>query len=273
MNAAKKGYVAEFVTGYLQREIRELVKVIGGTDQGLRNPDALGIAVGRLVRLEDGAISPVNTLSTATHIVAQSDDTIRENPEDYNYQERYSNLPNLIVKNSAEEKTVALYKIVNKDDVKLIKIAEPVDILTATNVGGTFTAGPATFRLVQQGINRYKVLGTAPYVASPIVSGNPAGNYIYLKLVNELIKTAAAFNAALAGVDNETIVYKRISGLPTDNTETKSTIASEIGSNAGIECELCVNDTQEIEVDVMWEANVFSHYIFDLSELNMEVNG
>lgn len=127
MNAAKTGFVAEFVTGYLQREIRLAVTVAGGTDTGLRDASKTGYAPGRLVRIVDGALTaPTGVTATsvgnATHIIAQSDDTIRELPEDYNYTERYSTLPNLIVKNSVEKKTVAVYKIVNADDIKIVSL-------------------------------------------------------------------------------------------------------------------------------------------------------
>ena len=126
MNAAKTGYVAEFVTGYLQREIRLEATVAGGTDAGLRDASKTGYAPGRLVHYENGAITaPVGAnlanrnFGNANYIIAQSDDTIRDVPEDYNYTEKYSTLPNLICKNSAEKKTVAVYKIVNFDDIKL----------------------------------------------------------------------------------------------------------------------------------------------------------
>lgn len=127
MNAAKTGFIAEFVTGYLQREIRMEVTVAGGTDCGLRDTTKTGYAPGRLVKIVDGAMTaPAGVTATsvgdATHIIAQSDDTIRELPEDYNYTERYSTLPNLIVKNSVEKKTVAVYKIVNADDVKIVNL-------------------------------------------------------------------------------------------------------------------------------------------------------
>lgn len=127
MNAAKTGFVAEFVTGYLQREIRMEVTVAGGTDAGLRDSSKTGYAPGRLVRIVDGALTAptgvsATSVGNATHIIAQSDDTIREVPEDYNYTEHYSYLPNLIVKNSGTKKTVAVYKIVNSDDVKIINL-------------------------------------------------------------------------------------------------------------------------------------------------------
>lgn len=127
MNAAKTGYVAEFVTGYLQREIRVEATVAGGTDTGLRDSSKTGYAPGRLVVLANGAITApagvtATSIGNATHIIAQSDDTIRELPEDYNYTERYSTLPNLICKNSNDKKTVALYKIVNTDDIKIVNL-------------------------------------------------------------------------------------------------------------------------------------------------------
>lgn len=129
MNAAKTGIVAEFKTGYLQREIRVEATVAGGTDTGLRDSAKVGYAPGRLVVYNPTAgtiVAPAGVTATsignATHIIAQSDDTIRDLPEDYNYTERYSTLPNLVCKNDVEKKTVALYKIVNVDDIKLINL-------------------------------------------------------------------------------------------------------------------------------------------------------
>lgn len=139
MTAAKSGIVAEFQTGYLQREIRLIATVTGGTDAGLRDSSKTGYAVGRLVKIDPATNSGMGTdakpitivaatgvsatsLGDATHIIAQSDDTIRDVPEDYNYPERYTTLPNLIVKNSTVGKTVAVYKIVNPDDIKLVNL-------------------------------------------------------------------------------------------------------------------------------------------------------
>lgn len=132
MTAAKSGIIAEFETGYLQREIRLIATVTGGTDTGLRDSSKTGFAVGRLVEVTNTAgeyaikvptTAPTATsIGSATHIIAQSDDTIRDEPSDYNETERYSTLPNLIVKNSTTKKTVALYKIVNPDDIKLINL-------------------------------------------------------------------------------------------------------------------------------------------------------
>lgn len=136
MTAAKNGFVAEFEHGYLQRELRIIAKVTGGTDKGLRNETETGFAVGRLVKitgtgtgtndspLEVTAPTGVSATSIgdATHIIAQSDDTIRDISSDYNYQERYSSLPNLICKNSETGKTLAVYKVVNADDIKIVKL-------------------------------------------------------------------------------------------------------------------------------------------------------
>lgn len=141
MNAAKSGIIAEFQTGYLQREIRLIATVAGGTDVGLRDASKTGYAPGRLVRIDPqtnvgngtnekpiAIVAPTGvnakSIGTATHIIAQSDDTIRDVPEDYNYPERYTTLPNLICKNSTTGKTVAVYKIVNPDDVKLINLGK-----------------------------------------------------------------------------------------------------------------------------------------------------
>lgn len=136
MNAAKTGFIAEFQTGYLQREIRLVATVAGGTDKGLRDGTSTGYAVGRLVKAtgvgEGTNTSPITltaptgvtatSLGDATHIIAQSDDTTRDEPSDFNYPERYSTLPNLICKNSTTGKTVAVYKIVNPDDIKIINL-------------------------------------------------------------------------------------------------------------------------------------------------------
>ena len=123
MRAAKTGIIAEFVTGYLQREIRLDCTVTGGTDKGIRDGSVVGYAVGRLVKISNGEITAptgvtASSIGDATHIIAQSDDTIREltvagDPE------RYSSLPNLVCANSTDKKTVAVYKIVDPDDILL----------------------------------------------------------------------------------------------------------------------------------------------------------
>lgn len=123
MQAAKTGIVAEFVTGYLQREIRLMATVSGGTDKGLRDNTTTGYAVGRLVKIANGAVTaPTGVTETsigdATHIIAQSDDSIREN-QVCGDPEKYSSLPNLVCKNSEEKKTIAVYKIVDPDDIQL----------------------------------------------------------------------------------------------------------------------------------------------------------
>lgn len=133
MTAAKTGIIAEFQTAYLQREIRLVATVTGGTDTGLRDSSKTGFAVGRLVEVtgngpDNWAIKVPTTaptatsIGTATHIIAQSDDTTRDEPSDYNEMEKYSSLPNLICKNSTTKKTVAVYKITNPDDIKLVNL-------------------------------------------------------------------------------------------------------------------------------------------------------
>lgn len=141
MTAAKSGYVAEFQTAYLQREIRLIATVDGGTDVGLRDASKKGYAVGRLVKIDPetnsgtgtdanpvAIVAPTGVSATsigdATHIIAQSDDTIRDVPEDYNYPERYTTLPNCICKNSTTGKTVAVYKITNPDDIKIVDLGQ-----------------------------------------------------------------------------------------------------------------------------------------------------
>lgn len=136
MQAAKTGYVADFKDGYLQKEVIVNAIVTGGTDTGLRTPTSTGFAARRLVTLAKNASGileikaatgvAAGTIGAATHIIAQSDDTIRETPVDYNYTERYSTLPNLIVKNSnpaTELKTVALFKIINVEDVLITQLS------------------------------------------------------------------------------------------------------------------------------------------------------
>ena len=127
MKAAKTGIIAEFVTGYLQREIRLVCTVAGGTDKGVRDAKAVGYGVGRLVKIADGAITAptgvsATSIGDATHIIAQSDDTIREGGHICGDPEKYSSLPNLVCENSTEAKTVAVYKIVDPDDIKLIDL-------------------------------------------------------------------------------------------------------------------------------------------------------
>lgn len=136
MTAAKSGIIAEFETAYLQREIRLVATVAGGTDAGLRDSSKVGYAVGRLVKVTGNGsgtnASPVaitaptgvteTSIGNATHIIAQSDDTTRDEPSDYNEMEKYSSLPNLVCKNSTTGKTVAVYKIVNPDDIKLVNL-------------------------------------------------------------------------------------------------------------------------------------------------------
>ena len=271
MNAAKKGYIYEFKTGYLQREIRMELKVAGGTDNGLRNPFEKGFAAGRLVKIDGDYIKPAELTDENLYIIAQTDDTLRGEPKDYNYPERHSYLPNLILKNTDEFKTVALYKVVDKTDLKAFKIAEPVDILTGIKGSDGFKVAPATFILNEVGINSYVVEGTAPYITTPIVSGNPAGNYLYLKLVNKDLDTGAKFAARLTKIKDTDIVYKRISDIG-ENAINKSTIVTEIGEgpNGGIEVEACINDTKMLAIEVMWENNVFTRYTFDLTNLAKE---
>lgn len=136
MTAAKSGIIAEFETAYLQREIRLVATVAGGKDTGLRDSSKVGYAVGRLVVVTGNGsgtnASPVaitaptgvtaTSIGNATHIIAQSDDTTRDEPSDYNEMEKYSSLPNLVCKNSTTGKTVAVYKIVNPDDIKLVNL-------------------------------------------------------------------------------------------------------------------------------------------------------
>lgn len=93
---------AEFITAYLQHEVVIDAKV---TEE---------LEVGALCTLSNGSITGAEDLNTATHIIAQSDMTLEQGHvpvENRDY--RYSNK----VAVSAVDKKVALFKIINKDDV------------------------------------------------------------------------------------------------------------------------------------------------------------
>ena len=262
MIAAKSGYVAEFVTGYLQREIRMEAKVKDGIDCGLRDPLVKGIAVGRLVKFADGYMVPAEKTDSGLYILAQSDDTIRELPGDYNYPERYTTLPNLIVKNSEEIKTVAVYKIVNEDDVKLTKIAEPVEIISGALVDSSFVAGPRTYMFVPTGVNSYKVVGTIIYTTNN-GNGNPDGNMLIFKMSDADITNKSQLP--------EGDIYKRISESTTKRVNTAT--REDFESDGSVVCNICVNDgenrTNTLIVEVEWVEGEISRYVFDLSEATM----
>lgn len=139
MIAAKDGFIADFKIGYLQiASIEHQAEVIGGTDTA----DGLtGFAVGRLVkltRLADGSVHigvptavSATSISDATHIVAQSDDSLRNVNTDVIPVERYQTRNRNILGNTASAvptaatatmKSIALYKIVNADDIKIIPV-------------------------------------------------------------------------------------------------------------------------------------------------------
>lgn len=140
MIAAKSGFIADFKIGYLQRAVIEhQAEVIGGADTA----DGLtGFAVGRLVkltRLADGSVHigvptavSATSISDATHIVAQSDDSLRNVPADVIPVERYQTRNRNILANTASGaapaaatatmKSIALYKIINADDIKIIPV-------------------------------------------------------------------------------------------------------------------------------------------------------
>lgn len=141
MIAAKTGFIADFKIGYMQHAIIEhQTEVMGGADTA----DGLtGFAVSRLVkltRLADGTAiiaAPTNVTATsigdATHIVAQSDDSLRNVIGDAIPVEKYQTRPRNILANTASGsaptgatttmKSVALYKITNADDIKIIPVA------------------------------------------------------------------------------------------------------------------------------------------------------
>jgi len=140
MIAAKTGYLGDFKIGYMQVALIEpRAEVIGGTDEA---GSLTGFAVGRFVkltRLSDGscylavptAVS-ATSISDATHIVAQSDDSLRNVPGDAILVEKYSTINRNILANTSSStpsaatttmKSVALWKITNSDDIKIITVA------------------------------------------------------------------------------------------------------------------------------------------------------
>jgi len=140
------GYLADFKTGYMQIAIPEhQCEVTGGTDDADNDGNGSGLtagyAVGRLVKLvrhTDGSCHLVaagsvtaTSIGDATHIVAQADDslittTIRG--EALNFaptgllKNTATSAPEASAAASATVKRVALYKIVNSDDIKIIPV-------------------------------------------------------------------------------------------------------------------------------------------------------
>lgn len=142
----KDGFRAEFNTGYLQIEtVLHQALVKNGIDKSVHDATKTGYGVGRLVKVTPnadgtytidkpskgvgslGAAPAEDAITTAladgigdaNYIIAQSDNTIRDTIDDYVKDEKYDG----IVKNSATEyKTVAVYKIVNADDIKLVRV-------------------------------------------------------------------------------------------------------------------------------------------------------
>ena len=141
------GYLADFKTGYLAIAIPEhQCAVIGGADS---NGGKTGFAAGRLVKLvrladgscyiiEAGTIETVpgtvdypvtaTSIGDATHIIAQTDDSLDTTTIK---GEQYNKAPIGILANTevslpvaatATMKRVALYKIVNADDIRIIPV-------------------------------------------------------------------------------------------------------------------------------------------------------
>jgi len=142
MIAAKSGFIADFKIGYMQRAIVEhRAEVMGGADTA----DGLtGFAVSRLVkltRLADGTAlieAPANvtasSIGTATHIVAQSDDSLHNTQDSLIQVEKgLTRNRNILANTSTEQsaptaatstmKTIALWQITNSDDIKIIPVA------------------------------------------------------------------------------------------------------------------------------------------------------
>jgi len=128
------GYIGDFVTGYLQKATAlHQCTVAGGTDVSYDNA-ITGYAVSRFVQVTKTAsgytITAPTTAVTATSIgsanaiVAQSDDSLRNNiAADAIPVERYSTRNRNILGNSSDPKVVAVYMITNADDIRIIPVA------------------------------------------------------------------------------------------------------------------------------------------------------
>jgi hypothetical protein len=138
------GFIADFKTGYLQiPTVEHQCEVMGGTDDGDGTTSTAavtnGYAVGRLVklvRLSDGSCyltTPGTVTATsideATHIIAQADDsldtkTIRGEALNFNPTHLLKNTAtgSVPTAKTATMKIVALWKITNSDDVKIITV-------------------------------------------------------------------------------------------------------------------------------------------------------
>ena len=136
------GYLADFKTGYLQiATVEHRCEVLSGTDNGAGGSGSgvtAGYAVGRLVkltRLSDGTCyiaaagdESATSVGTNTHIIAQADDSLNTTTirgEALNFA------PTGLLKNTATStpsaatatmKRVALWPIVNADDIKIIPV-------------------------------------------------------------------------------------------------------------------------------------------------------
>ena len=91
---------------------------------------AANVKVGQLVKLDNGAITEVNTLADATHLIAQSDMTMEyghvpvEN-RDYKYSDEVAATIAAAgpVTASTPTKKVALFAITDKDDLIVKTVA------------------------------------------------------------------------------------------------------------------------------------------------------
>lgn len=131
----RTGKIARFKTGYLQKEIiLHQAKVAGGTDVSVHNTANLGFLVGRIVKVTKGAdgiytiaqpdntTTEANILATGNYILAQSDNSMRGTPEDCIPTDKYTSRYDGIVKNTTEAKAVAVYKIINPDDIEFVEL-------------------------------------------------------------------------------------------------------------------------------------------------------
>ena len=111
-------FKANFRTAYLQREVPEDAIVLGDMVVGemVEVDAATDVLPAVYSKLKATTVSAA--IEEASHIIAQSDDSIRED-QVCGDPEKYSSLPNLVCKNSEEKKTIAVYKIVDPDDIQL----------------------------------------------------------------------------------------------------------------------------------------------------------
>jgi len=145
--ANRVGFIGDFVTGYLAKATAlHSCTVAGGTDvswdaytpaDGTGN--GAGYAVSRFCVVTKTATGHTITaptgvsatsIGTANAIIAQSDDSLRNNIGDAIPVERLATRNRNILFNTTATKVCAVYMIVNADDVRIIPVAPATGSVT-----------------------------------------------------------------------------------------------------------------------------------------------